>query len=240
MRIIVVSPPRSGNHWTKCLLAHIYRLKQIGGEESQQINPRGLRDANADVDFPDGSIAHMHSRYTPKLASRLETLPAHLVTPVRDPYDVFLSYYRWVQTRTPKREAGVAKAERRPRSKMVGKPLDHPDVLSYLAEDFSLQRAYDWFHSGRAIPVRYEDLHADPMATLKRVTDQIEVVDQAAIEAAVAACQIEAVLKANPRLSHTVRTGKVGESRSQLTEEHLQIIRERWGDHIASLGYQVR
>ncbi|MBA3415998.1 MAG: sulfotransferase [Chloroflexia bacterium] len=184
----------------------------------------------------------MHSRYTPRLASKLEAMPAHLVTAVRDPYDVFLSYYRWVQTRAAKRAENSKKADNRPRSRMDGRPLDDPEVLAYLAGEFGtlMSRGNGWLHSGRAIPVRYEDLHADPVGTLRRVSDQIQPVDQTAIEAAVAACQIDTVLKARPEMSHTVRTGKVGESRQHLTEAHLQIFRDRWSDMITSLGYPVR
>ncbi len=242
MRIVVVSPPRSGNHWTKCLLGYLYGLNELREKETFVVNPRTLRHADRAHRFPDGVIDHMHARFTPKLVAELEALPAHVVTAVRDPYDLFLSYYRWVQTRSPKLGNGVRTADQRLRSRMVGRPLDDPEVLAYLAEDFGdlLNRGNGWLHSGRAIPLRYEDLHADPAAALKRVSEQIQPVDQVVIEEAIAACQIDLYLKVRPDMAHTVRSGKVGESRQQLTEAHLRIFRERWADLIVSLGYPVR
>ena len=56
----------------------------------------------------------------------LEATPAHIVTIVRDPYDAFVSRYYWTQKRMPRDQE---KAERRPRHRMVGKPLDDPEVL---------------------------------------------------------------------------------------------------------------
>ena len=31
VRILVVSPPRSENHWVECLLGRIYELNRVGG-----------------------------------------------------------------------------------------------------------------------------------------------------------------------------------------------------------------
>ena len=65
---------------------------------------------------------------------------------------------------------------------MVGKPLDDPAVLAFLADPKGFgghhTAANEWLHSGRAIAVRYEDLHHEPVEALTRVTDQIAPVDR--------------------------------------------------------------
>jgi hypothetical protein len=38
MRIVITSPPKMGNQWIKCLLSHVYGLKQIGGQDSPSTN----------------------------------------------------------------------------------------------------------------------------------------------------------------------------------------------------------
>ena len=77
-------------------------------------------------------------------------------------------------------------------------------------------------------------------AELKRVTDQIEPVDLATIEAAVEACTAENMRKMSEKMSTHVRSGKVGESREKLSEAHFAIFRERYADLIEKLGYEVR
>ena len=283
MEILIVSPPRSGNHWIRCLLAGAYNLRIKGGgrkdahpgrktpkehreEQSARVlvsRPSG--DVN-ELDVAGGGLAvavaeapatirkrprrgdggiimHRHSRYQRRAVAELEARGVHLVTIVRDPYDSFLSYYRWVQTR--KNEKGTVGAEHgdeRPRESMFGKPIDHPDVLAFLEDGFgtNLKRANQWLHSGHAAVIRYEDLHANPEAALIALTNQIEPVTSDRIAAALANCTISNMLSSRPGMAHTLGTGQVGSSRADLMPIHLEILRDRWGDQIASLGYRVR
>ena len=125
---------------------------------------------------------------------------------------------------------------------MVGKPIDDPLILDYLADGYGqqIQRADEWVQSGRAIVVRYEDLHRDPIAALTHVANQIEPVDAARIEQAIEACSVDNMRKMSKRMSQHVRTAKVGDSRDTLSEPHLEIFREKYSDLLTSLGYEVR
>lgn len=242
MRILVVAPPRSGNHWIACLLRTIYQLKHKGGSKKPDATRPEAVQAWAEAGgFLDGWIMHMHCRFSPKFCDVIEAVPAHLVTVVRDPYDAFVSRYYWTQRRTPMDQE---KAERRPRQSMVGKPLDDPAVLAFLADPQGfgshLTVANSWLHSGRAIPVRYEDLHHDPVAALTRVTEQIAPVEQGRIDAAIEACRAENMRQKSAMMAWNVRAATVGDSRERLTEAHLAIFRERYADLIHSLGYEVR
>lgn len=245
MRIVVVSPPRSGNHWMKCLLRTVYGLGTLGGNTKPGTNRHEFGDDVTAGNFPDGTIYHMHARYHRKLASQILALPAHLVTVVRDPYDVFVSYYEWVQSRFAQKErrrGDTSDIEVRPRHAMHGRHIDDPAVLEYLRDGFgsNIDRANQWLGSGQAIPVRFEDLHADPAAELKRVTALIEPVDDARIAQTVEYCRVENVKQRQANLARTVRSGNVGESRARLGDEHLRIFREVHGPAIAALGYEVR
>ena len=242
MRIVVVSPPRSGNHWIECLLGTIYGLEHFGGaRKPEETKPRVFREWVQRGGFPDGSLFHLHCRYTAKLCEAIDAVPAHIVTIVRDPYDAFVSRYYWTQERMP---TDRARAERRPRQRMVGKPLNDPEVLAFLADPSGfgshLATANEWLHSGRAIVVRYEELHADPVAALTRVTESIAPVDRARIEQAVAACRADKMRQRAGSRAWGIRVATVGDSRERLGEEHLAIVRERYADLIASLGYEVR
>jgi hypothetical protein len=242
MRIVVVSSPRSGNHWIECLLGTIYDLQLlVEGAKPDGTKPKVFREWARRGGFPDGSLFHLHCRYKSKLADEIEAVPAKIVTIVRDPYDAFVSYYYWTQRRMP---VDPERDERRPRQRMVGKPLDDPEVLAFLADPngfaSNITTAHEWLHSGRAIVVRYEELHDDPVAALTRVTEQIAAVDRERIEPAIETCRAENMRQKDETKPWTIRVAKVGDSRERLRDEHLVIFRERYADLITSLGYDVR
>jgi hypothetical protein len=242
VRILVVSPPRSGNHWIECLLSTIYGLTSVGGSKKPDATTaRAVRAWARAGGFRDGWIMHMHRGFGAKFCDVIEAVPAHIVTIVRDPYDAFVSRYYWTQQRSP---GDQERAARRPRQRMVGKPLDDPEVLAFLADPKGfgghLTAANEWLHSGRAIPVRYEDLHREPVEALTRVTNQIAPVERARIEEAIEWCRADKMRQRSAMMTWNVRVAKVGDSRERLTEEHLAIFRERYADQIRTLGYEVR
>jgi len=242
MRIVVVSSPRSGNHWIECLLGTIYGLRLLIGEDKPDgTKPKLFREWARRGEFPDGSIFHLHCRYRSKLADEIESVPAKIVTIVRDPYDAFVSLYYWAQRKVP---ADQERAERRPRQRMVGKHLDDPEVLAFLADPDGFgghpRMAQAWLQSGRAIVVRYEELHDDPIAALTRVTEQIAAVDREQIEQAIETCSAENMRQWKETKPWTIRVATTGDSRERLRDEHLVIFRERYADLIKSLGYDVR
>jgi hypothetical protein len=243
MRIVISSPPKMGNKWIKCLLSRIYDLQWIIGEDSPDTNIERFDLFVSEGRFPDNTIFHQHCKYKPKICDVIEEIPAHLVTIVRDPYDAFVSMYHWIQTRTDyDRERGRVRKKERPRDAMVGKAIDDPLILDYLADGYGqqIQRAHEWVHSGRAIVVRYEDLHRDPVGALTRVTNQIEPVDPERIAQAIDACSVDNMRKMSKRMSQHVRAAKVGDSRDTLGEAHLKIFRDKYGELLTALGYEVR
>jgi hypothetical protein len=243
MRIVISSPPKMGNKWIKCLLSRTYDLEWINGDESPDTNVEEFSRFVAEGRFPDDTIVHQHCRYKPKLCDAIEEVPAHLVSIVRDPYDAFVSMYHWIQSRSSyDRERGRVRPKQRPRDAMVGKAIDDPAILAYLADGFGdqIRRADEWVHSGRAIVVRYEALHRDPVTELTRVTDAIEPVDRARIDAAIEACSADNMRQMSKRMAFHVRAATVGDSRGKLSEPHLKIFREQYGDLLTGLGYEVR
>ena len=173
-----------------------------------------------------------------KIAKLIDALPAHAVTIIRDPYDAFVSSYFNIQKH---REDGLRQGRRT--DVMLGKSLDDPNVLTFLRNGGfrnNMLRAKAWLESGRSHVVRYEGLHADPIAELSRVTDRIAPAPVERIERAVEACSAENMRKAGGAKSGHVRAAKVGDSRDKLTDEHLALFRELHGDLIRSLGYEVR
>ncbi len=243
MRIVISSPPKMGNKWIKCLLGRVYNLHWVIGEDSPSTNVEQFINYVQDGKFLDNTIFHQHCKYKPSLCDAIDSVPAHLVTIVRDPYDAFVSMYHWIQTRTDSdMQRGRIRPKERPRNVMYGKPIDDESVLDFLSTDYGehIRRADDWIHSGRAIVVRYEDLHRDTIDALTHVTDQIEPVDPERIKLAVEACTADNMRNMSKRMSTHVRAATVGDSRGKLSEAHLKIFRDKYADLLGSLGYDVR
>lgn len=243
MRIVISSPPKMGNKWLKCLLSRTYDLKWIIGDDSPNTNPEQFAKFIRDGKFPENTIFHQHCKFKPRLCNIIDSVPAHLVTIVRDPYDAFVSMYHWMQTRTQyDLERGRVRPKDRPRNGMFDKSIDDPAILEFLSSHYGehMQRASDWVNSGRAIVVRYEDLHRDAVAALTAATDKIEPVDPERVRQAVEACRAENMRNMSQRMSKHVRTAKVGDSRDKLNDAHLQIFRDKYADLVTSMGYDVR
>ncbi len=239
MRIIIAGPPKAGNVWLKCILGHIYDLRPLTNRETPKRPQFQLFKEWVEADgFPDGTVFHQHYDYTTELADVVESIPAHAVTIIRDPYDGFVSSYFTIQQH---KDDGLRSGRRT--DVMVGKPLSDPAVLDYLRNGGfrnNMRRALEWKDSGRTHVVRYEKLHSDPIAELRAVTDQIVPVPDDKIAAAMEACSADNMRKMGGEKSKHVRAAKVGDSREKLNDEHLAIFREKYASMIRSLGYDVR
>ncbi len=243
MRIIITSPPKMGNKWLKCLLGTIYGLDWLLGDKTPETNASQFEQWIAEGNFVDGAIFHQHCRFTPKLCDVIDAVPAHGVTIVRDPYDTFVSLFYWLQTRAEFDEVrGKVRPRHRPKDQLIGKQIGDPEVLEFLATNFGeyIRRAEGWMNCGRVAVTRYENLHADPVAELTRVTDAIQPVDRATIENAIEACTADKMRSMSKKMATHIRTAKVGDSKERLSEAHYAIFREQYGDVIRALGYEVR
>jgi hypothetical protein len=239
VRIIIAGPPKAGNVWLKCILAHIYDLRPLTNREAPQRPQFHLFKQWVEAgQFPDGSIFHQHYDYSTELADLIDAVPAHAVTIIRDPYDGFVSSYFTIQQH---KEDGLRSGRRT--DVMVGKSLSDADVVAYLRNGGfrnNMRRAKEWLESGRTRVVRYERLHTNPIEELRPVTDSIEPVPNERITAAIESCSAENMRKMGGSRSKHVRAAKVGDSREKLNEEHLAVFREKYSDMIRALGYEVR
>jgi len=238
MRIVIAGPPKAGNVWLKCLLASIYDLQALGPKRSPE---RPTLDAFqtwvGQDQFKDGTVFHQHYNYSVELADAIAAVPAHIVTIVRDPYDMFVSSFSTIQKHTE-----GPRAKRRKVDILGGKPLDHPDVIAWLQRggfENSLVKASQWVGSGRTSVVHYEALMADPLAELTRLSERIEAASPERIAGAVEGCSADS-MRQNSRTAGHVRVAKVGDSRARLTASHLEIFHDRYAELIRSLGYDVR
>lgn len=239
MRIAIAGPPKTGNMWLKCLLGRAYGLRWLRPFETpQRADASSLQAWLAAGSFQDETIFHQHYDYSLELARMLKAVPAHLITIVRDPYDAFVSTYYTLQL-----HAEDQNQKGRKFTELMGKPLDAPEVIDFLRRGGyrnNLQKARDWATSGDAVVLRYEDLIADPLATLRRASAEIAPVANERLEVAIDYCRADRMRERTKGGRNHVRTATVGDSKRQLNATHFDAFREAYADLIEDLGYQVR
>lgn len=238
MRIVVIDPLAAGDATLRKGLARAYRLTQIPRSNiPRRDTPDEVARWIAGDGFPDGSLLPYPGHLAPEVVAAIAATNAHVVTVLRNPYDAFVATYEAAQARGADDGGGERK---RRSSVMVGKPLDHPDVLGFLSHEFGslLARANAWLLDGAAIPVRHEDFAADPLAALQHVANRIGPVDRVRMERAVPdAAGGSDRSRDDPSSEHDLATG---DAVALLGNAHLAIFRDHYADLVAALGYEVR
>jgi hypothetical protein len=241
MRIILAGPPKTGNVWVENILARVYGLHpQVPVPPYHFWGARDVVDLQRLVDdggFADGAIFHQHYWPTEAFLALAAEIPCHLVSVVRHPYDTFVSLYFYIQNFTDAfRAVGASDVQ------IIGKPIDHPDVLDFLATGFRIHllQANAWVQSGRSRVVRYEELHRDPVTAIRRLADGIQPVPGDRITDALVASDASRMRQQSVWLARHIRQGAVGDWRNHLSAPHLEIFRTVLADLVVALGYAVR
>lgn len=237
MRLVIAGPPKAGNVWVKHILAECYGLTILpeGVPERDIMGFRRFIESGA---FADGTIFHEHFRFSPEFRPVADSIGCHMVTIVRDPYDMFVSYYHYIQRFS---ESFVRAAPDSPESRAIGKVIDSPEALLVLKRPFEwyLLQANQWMHSGDSAVVRYEELHDDPVGAVRSLTARIEPADDARIHQALAASTPSALRQKSQPLALHVRSAIVGDWQNHLTDVHLEIFRNYHAELVRGLGYPL-
>jgi hypothetical protein len=170
--VVIVSYGKSGRTWLRVLMSRFYQRRHGLREHSLiGFDNFHLRDAA----IPRVFFTHDNytKDYTGNVDSKADYYEKKVVLLVRHPADVAVSqFHQW-------------KFRMRPNKKTLNAYPDHAADMSVqdfmLGHEAGLQRAIDFLNQwGRELPrlrdlliVRYEDMRADPTATLGRVLDFI-------------------------------------------------------------------
>jgi hypothetical protein len=236
MKILIASQPKTGNVWIRNLLARLYALDDLNERYGDAIPGKApdfvpwIREHG----FPEGGIMHEHLYPKPELLEFARQEGVRLVTMLRNPYEVFVSFHHYVN-RMPHIFEG------RPAQVLIGKPIDHPDVLRFLASDYRihLNISVQWVESDSTALVRYEELLADTPAELARLVRNWEPVSSEAIAEAVDHCSAEKMKKQGGWKASHIRSASARTWDDHLTEAHLEIFRENYSRHLIVMGYEV-
>jgi hypothetical protein len=237
MRVLIAAPRKTGNTQLRCLLAAAYGLDAIGSRDVPRDDDK-TAIASWLAEMPKGGIVNTGYAFTPRLAALAGEHGVTLVGVIRHPYDLFVSNYEIAQHRASRdtdesSPLGVWAA-------LAGKPIDDATVLTFLHDDFreDMDWLIGWLDSGAPL-VRYERLAADEAATLTELSQGLGRLSAKQIDRALAACEAPPVYRARPSRGRRMPALPPGSWREQLSEAHLAILRDRYGDDIRRLGYEV-
>ena len=237
MRVLIASPRKTGNAQLHCLLASAYGLELVGARDA----PDGadlVAVASWLGDFPDRGVVHTSFRHSPELAMLLAKHGVTVVAVLRHPFDLFVSIHEIAHRRSQKK--GRHPESEEPWAPLAGRALGDPAVLAYLRDGFADEIAWltEWHDSGAPL-LRFELLEADPAGALTELATALGHLDEDAIARAVAVCPAESVVRSSPVRGRRMPAVSSGAWRERLSDVHLAILRDRYGDEIRRLGYEL-
>lgn len=230
LRILILSTPKTGNTWLRHLLAGIYRLPQY-------YVPPPLDGAKLSA-AGERWVTHYHTRPNPDLAAWIRAHGAVVVTTIRHPGDVLVSLYDHVRGfRDERIDPEFARHMLRAGFERTNMTTDS-DGQPFSAD---LECSIAWMRREETRVVRYEELRADPLRTLRELTARICPAAEDRIEAAIEMCDIEQMRKMAGRFGGFFRGGRVGAWRELLPADAIETLRttEPYAGQLATLGYSM-
>jgi Sulfotransferase domain len=245
--VVLTSYPRSGNTWTRFLLANLL-------DQKNPVTFSNIESRIPEIYFNPDRL--MRSLPRPRLLKSHESFEPHyprVIYLVRDPRDVAVSFYHHnVKARNIPDDYPMASFVPR----FIAAEFDRAfgswgdNVLSWTALRGS---------SPDFLMVRYEDLKRDTVATLSRVVAFLERCSFRNIDASVQALQRTVELSSPERMralekeeaknwvltKHTradkpfVRSAVSGGWKSQLAPESVAAIELAWGELMQRMGYEL-
>ena len=147
----------------------------------------------------------------------MEALPeSRMILLVRDPRDVVAS---WVDAS----RAGGWQAERKKKRNAAPLPVEAP-ARRYLRNVTEAKKAYD-SHEGRKVLVRYEELRADALGTMRRIYSTLKMpVEQGELLRAVEKHSWESLPEEQKGEGKFYRKAEPGGWREDLTPEQVETV----------------
>ncbi|MEZ5287718.1 MAG: hypothetical protein R2712_23535 [Vicinamibacterales bacterium] len=214
MKIAILSTPKTGNVWLSTLLTEAYGLPRVPVDPSLRFLPIDMLESSG-----ENWLIYAHVYPDDRTVEWLRRTGVHVVSTVRHPGDVLVSLRHYVSW-------SEHNADDPARALLV----DHADAesaaLRYVREHFPnvLGISASWIRLG-ASRVRYRDLLADPMGTMRTLTGRMQPVDERDLRRAVVLSQFHRMKAAvdpkqglQPWSERHFRGGRTGDWRDEIGE----------------------
>jgi len=230
LRILILSTPKTGNTWLRHLLGGVYRLPQF------------YLPPDFDCAALDGAgnrwVTHYHTRPNPQLLAWIREHRPVVITTIRHPGDVLISLYHHLHNF----RSGELDPDFLHRMLSAGFERTHMTTDSS-GQPFSADLAcsLEWMAYEETHVVRYEDLRADTVGTLRALTARISPATDERIAAAIEMCDLDLMRKMAGTYAGFFREGGIGSWRDKLPAETVDALRntEPYASQLGALGYSM-
>jgi hypothetical protein len=237
MRVLIASPRKTGNAQLRCLLGSAYGLELIGSRDAPDGSDMTTVSSWLE-DFPDRGVVHTSFPHSPALATLLADHGVSAVAILRHPFDLLVSIHEIAQRRSDKKGSQPREAD--PWAPLAGRDLGDPAVMAYAIDGFSDEIAWlkGWHDSGVPI-VRFEVLEAAPSQALAQLAAALGHLDDDQIARAVEMCPAKNLVWSSPERGRRMPPVPSGAWRERLTATQLAVLRDRYGEDVRGLGYEL-
>ncbi|MEW4570200.1 hypothetical protein AB1L88_20225 [Tautonia sp. JC769] len=165
LRLAVIGTPRSGNTWVRGLFASLFGLTELAVDRAGQLDWDRL---------PPRCILQIHQYPDPEFDALIERHGFRVLTPARHPLDVMISALNYAQHTQAAPEWTDATGSARTLRGATPISLEFRQYAGISHPGAVLSFSPAWWGRPGVVQVRYEDLVADPIATLARLALQVD------------------------------------------------------------------
>jgi hypothetical protein len=225
----VISYPKSGRTWLRAMLS-LYFAKLYGTPKDLLIDFANLH--NLDHRVPRIYFSHEADYKGPPESVRIDRRQLRrkkLVFLVRDPRDVIVSLYAHRVHRSRNWEGPIARF-------VAGEEGGFATTLRYYRDWNEFLKEH-----GKALVLRYEDLHGDPAGSFERLLRYLgQPVDKAALDATVAETQFAELQKMESEAQfRSTRLNAKAQGKEQGNPQALKVRRGRVGGFAEDLDAET-
>ncbi len=230
LRLAIIGTPRSGNTWTRSLLARLYNLEEISVHFPENIPWKTL---------PERCVIQIHWYPIEPFVSQLAEEGIRVVVMARHPLDVLMSwlnYSFYVHLEGHCLGKGLCTE-----CAIVGTSPGSDAFLKYVrSESARILLCYSpaWWRRSGVIRLRYEDLVNDPEVRLDRLTSEVGEAPLRDIPSILESTSIRAMKPSNQGWQYHYWQGHPGIWRDFLTADLARAVADFIPEPFNFLGYE--
>ncbi|CAN5193319.1 hypothetical protein BH10PLA2_BH10PLA2_11310 [soil metagenome] len=228
MRVAIISTPRSGNTWLLHLLGKLYNAATVAVHSPIELDWESL---------PPDSILQIHWHPEPSFLARLDNGGFRVVVVARHPLDVLISILQFSLHEPTARWLEGEAGNERPIFGAMPRSTAFLDYCIGARARALLSISLEWWSIPTCHTVKYENLVAQPIVELTRLTRALQVVPVTAIESAVAATTLQNMRVLTKNKNHFWQ-GQFNLWKKLLTAADAAYIHRVHADIFATIGYE--